>query len=72
MKLPFDIRRTGVFVALSLCINLCCPAQDNGHNFDVAKNLDVFNSLYRSLDMVYVDTLDAGQVIGDGIRNCDR
>ncbi len=68
MKLPFGIRRTGVFVTLSLCINLCCPAQDNGHNFDVAKNLDVFNSLYRSLDMVYVDTLDAGKVIGDGIR----
>ena len=62
------MRRTGVLAALSLYINMCCPAQDNGHNFDVAKNLDVFNSLYRSLDMVYVDTLDAGKVIGEGIK----
>ena len=29
------------------------------HNFEVAKNLDIFNTLYRDLDLYYVDTLDA-------------
>ena len=43
-------------------------AQQEDHNFNVAKNLDVFNTLYRNLDMVYVDTLEADDVIGYGIR----
>ena len=37
------------------------------HSFEVAKNLDVFNSLYRELDMFYVDTLDAQTLITLGI-----
>ncbi len=43
-------------------------AQETGHNFDVAKNLDIFNTLYRNLDMVYVDTLDANKIIPYGIK----
>ena len=43
-------------------------AQDKDHNFKIAKNLDVFNALYRNLDMVYVDSLDANEVVGYGIR----
>lgn len=43
-------------------------AQQEDHNFNVAKNLDVFNALYKNLDMVYVDTLDANEVIGYGIK----
>lgn len=31
----------------------------SGHNFEVAKNLDIFNALYRDLDLYFVDTLDA-------------
>ena len=42
-------------------------AQNKNHNFDVAKNLDVFNAIYKNLDMIYVDSLDANQVIGNGI-----
>lgn len=37
------------------------------HAFDVAKGLEIFNTLYRELDMYYVDTLDAQTVIRDGI-----
>ena len=38
------------------------------HNFKVAKNLDVFNSIYKNLDLMYVDTLDADEVIGTAIK----
>ena len=38
------------------------------HNLDVAKQLEIFCSLYRNLDMMYVDTLDAAEVIGSGIK----
>ncbi len=34
----------------------------------VAKNMDVFTSIYKNLDMMYVDTLDADEVIGNGIN----
>ena len=41
---------------------------DKDHFFDVTKNLDVFNTIYKNLDMLYVDTLDAKEVIGTGIK----
>lgn len=37
------------------------------HNLDVAKNLEIFNALYRNLDLMYVDTLDANKVVTAGI-----
>lgn len=44
-------------------------AQKNtDHDFDVIKNLDVFNVIYKHLDMMYVDTLDANEVIVNGIN----
>lgn len=44
-------------------------AQNTGdHNFEVAKNLDIFNSIYKQLEEIYVDTLQAGDVIGTGIN----
>lgn len=42
-------------------------AQPADHHFDVAKNLDVLNAIYKQLDMMYVDTLDANEVLGTGI-----
>ena len=44
-------------------------AQTNNHSSKVAKNLDVFNALYKNLDLLYVDTLDANEVIGYGINS---
>ena len=39
------------------------------HNFRVAKNLDIFNAIYRNLDLMYVDSLDANKTIGTAIRS---
>ena len=30
----------------------------DGRSFQVAKNLDIFNSIVKELDMFYVDTID--------------
>lgn len=38
------------------------------HQFDVAKSLDIFNNIYRMLDLFYVDSLKAEKVIGAGIE----
>ena len=37
------------------------------HHLEVAKNLEIFNALYKNLDLMYVDTLDASKVVGAGI-----
>ncbi len=41
---------------------------DKDHDFKVAKNMDIFNTIYKNLDLMYVDTLDAEEVIGNGIN----
>ena len=69
-----------IFFSLAiLMIGMAVEAQDSknatpnsekglkNHNLEVAKNLDIFNALYKNLDMMYVDTLDANKVIGVGI-----
>lgn len=37
------------------------------HNLDVAQQLEIFSTLYRDLDMAYVDTLDAKETVGTAI-----
>lgn len=45
------------------------PAQKAvNHNLEVAKQLEIFSTLYRYLDLMYVDTLNAEQVVGEGIK----
>ncbi len=41
---------------------------DKDHDFKVAKNMDMFAAIYKNLDLMYVDTLDADEVIGGGIK----
>ena len=38
------------------------------HNFEVAKHLDIFNQLYKNLELLYVDTLNPKETIGTGIN----
>ena len=51
-------------------LNITASAQTNAseHNFDVSKNLETFNAIYKALDMMYVDTLNADDVIGSGVN----
>jgi carboxyl-terminal processing protease len=51
-----------------LAVATSVSAQNSDHNFNVAKNLDIFNNIYKNLDLMYVDTLDANEVIGNGIN----
>ena len=54
-----------------LMVLLAAPAFaqiDRDHDFKTAKNIDIFNSIYKNLDLMYVDTLDAEEVVGNGIK----
>lgn len=53
-----------------LCVAaLCLPAaaQQSRHNFETAKQLDIFNSIYKLLDLFYVDTLDAKKNVENAV-----
>jgi len=56
-------------ILLALVCPLLVQAQGKkNHNLAVAKNLDIFNQVYKNLDLFYVDTLNPGEVIGTGIK----
>lgn len=58
---------------LMLAVLLPAVAQTpDNHNFEVGKNLDIFNALYKNLDLLYVDTLDPGATIAAGIKGMLR
>ena len=63
-----NIRRSLLHLFAILAVSTAFAQTDSDHNFEVKKNLDVFNAIYKNLDMVYVDTLDAAEVIGTGIK----
>ena len=49
-------------------LSLTAQAQTGkDHNFEVAKHLDIFNQLYKNLELLYVDTLNPKETIGRGI-----
>lgn len=43
-------------------------ADNKDHNLEVAKQLEIFCSIYRDLDMMYVDSLDAKELVETGIK----
>ena len=55
-----------IAAALMLLCTTAVTAQEDA-NFKMSKSLEIFNSIYRGLDMMYVDTLDAEKTIGTGI-----
>lgn len=55
------------FTLLAVLVAVTVQAQKN-HNMEVAKNLDIFNQVYKNLDLLYVDTLNPGEVVGTGIK----
>ena len=59
-----------IFLAIiAVLATMGCKAQEvKNHNLEVAKNLEIFNAIYKNLDLMYVDTLDASTVIGTGIN----
>ena len=54
-----------------LMVLLAAPTfaqKDKDHDFTVAKNMEIFNAIYKNLDLMYVDTLNAEEVMGNGIK----
>ena len=62
------MKRILLSILVALPALMAAQAQNTSdHNFEVAKQLDTFNAIYKNLDLMYVDTLDAEKVIGTAI-----
>ena len=57
------------FLVWILIVPLTLSAQtQNDHHFEVAKHLDIFNNIYKNLELLYVDTLNPKETIGTAIN----
>lgn len=57
-----------MLVVMGACFFFGFKSGDS-RSFKVAKNLDIFNSIVKELDMFYVDTIDADKTIRTGIES---
>ncbi|MDR1199656.1 MAG: S41 family peptidase [Prevotellaceae bacterium] len=53
-------------VIVSICA--CFIASSSSDNFKIVKNLDMFFSVFRELNLLYVDDIDADKVVKSGIN----
>lgn len=67
------MKRNGKFI--SICIGVLLVGsifwgfnKEDDRNFQIVKSLDVFNSVFKELDMFYVDSIDPKEVVEYGIR----
>ena len=60
-----------IMIFAGLLCTMAAPVsaqKDSEHNFEISKNLEIFNDIYKQLDLFYVDTLSADTVIEWGIK----
>lgn len=67
------MRRSGIIIGILVVVLSVSGIffgfkSSDDRNFQIVKSLDVFNSVFKELDMFYVDTLDPKEVIEYGIR----
>lgn len=66
------IRILQLAVLLMLPFSASTAQEGRDHNFDVAKNMQLFNEIYGYLDLMYVDTLNADETVGTAINSMLR
>lgn len=68
MKKHISLSLLGAFL-----LPLACLAQkQENKNSAISRNLEIFNEIYKQLDLYYVDSLNADTVIGWGIKSMLR
>ena len=56
------MKRITTTFLLTLCLSLSLFAQEKQNNFEIAKSLDIYNSLLRELNLNYVDEINPGEL----------
>ena len=66
-KHSFKMRWAASLLLLVTVVALWGFASGDSRSFQVAKNLDIFNSIVKELDLFYVDTIDPNKTVREGI-----
>lgn len=61
------MKRLLVIIGLCACVGAHAQQQEN-HNAQVTRNLEIFCDIYKQLDLFYVDTISADTIIEWGIH----
>lgn len=67
MKRLFKIRWIAALLIVAGAVVFLGFKSGDNRSFQIAKNLDIFNSIVKELDMFYVDTIDPNKTIREGI-----
>ena len=62
------MKRITITLILALLLPLCLLAQEKQNNFEIAKSLDIYNSLLRELNLNYVDEINPGELNETAIK----
>lgn len=63
------MKRISIYIIMYLLALAVAAQKQENHNSAIGRNLELFNEIYKQLDLFYVDTLNADTVIGWGIRS---
>lgn len=63
-----NIKGVALFAILGLAPALSLAQKTQDHNFEIAKNLEVFHEIVSELDRFYVDTINPTKVVEKGIQ----
>lgn len=69
-RLPLLLTRRSLSVGgllIALALSPLTPAQAQGKYFDISKNLELFANAYREINFGYVDVLDPGKLMRQGL-----
>ena len=69
MKKFLNRRNVVIGVVLLAAVTFFSFKNSDDRNFQLAKNLDVFNAIVKELDMFYVDTIDPNKTVREGINS---
>ncbi len=62
------MRNTVFALALLVAFPFGMMAQEKQNNFEIAKSLDIYNSLLRELNLNYVDEINPGELNETAIK----
>ena len=58
-----------LLIAAMACQLAAAQSATDAHDYEIYQQLSIFNNLYRTLDLEYVDSLKATKVVGDAIES---
>ncbi len=60
--------RTNFFLTLCFIASMLCAQNGENRDLNISKNLDYFNSIFKNIDLYYVDSINPEKTIQAGIR----